>query len=626
MNSYPPTTDHNETFAANDGTAAPQQAEANPAALLKSVFGYSSFRPHQAEIIADVLAGCDCLAVLPTGGGKSLCYQLPALLLQGPVLVVSPLIALMQDQVAGLESAGVAALFLNSSLGAEERRLAERKVLDGQVRLVYAAPESLSGDRVTSLFEELPPALVVVDEAHCVSEWGHDFRPDYRQLSQLRRLWPQASWLALTATATAAVRNDIVQALKLRSPALHLGGFERPNLHIRVQAKDKAKQQVLRIVQKQRGQSGIVYCLSRQRSEDMADMLQAAGIPAAAYHAGLSAEERSRNQKAFVRDQVDVICATVAFGMGIDKPDVRFVIHVDLPKSLENYYQEIGRAGRDGLDAECVLLYGGGDYINIMRMLEDQPDTLRNQALDRLDAMRRYAESQECRRSIILRYFDEPVSEPECGTCDNCLQGPQEQVDCAIPALKFLSCVKRSGEKFGAGHIIDILVGADTEKIRRFGHQRLSTYGIGGEFSKAAWGALARQLISSGHLVREPEHSVLLLGRPAYELFSSRAAYLVPASLFPQAAGRERGTSSQGGYAGSAAARGGKQNSSLGMDGGWGGTASAAADDDVGAAELFQKLRSLRKTLAEDRKVPPYVIFPDRTLKEMAIQKPVSLE
>lgn len=576
-----------------------------PRKVLKSVFGYDSFWPHQEAIINDVLSGRDCLAVLPTGSGKSLCYQIPALLLAGPALVVSPLIALMQDQVDGLTAAGVAAVCLNSSQSAEERFGAERLVATGQARLIYAAPESLFGERLAALLGNINPSLVVVDEAHCVSEWGHDFRPDYRALAALRQRFPAAVWLALTATATQKVRDDIVASLGLRTAAVHLGGFERPNLHIRVEAKQNLKHQVRDFVAARPGQAGIVYCASRRRSEELADVLVAGGVRALAYHAGLSAEERQHNQTAFVRDRVQVICATVAFGLGINKSDVRFVLHADMPKSLENYYQEIGRAGRDGEPADCVLLYGAADYMSNLRLFDELPEVLRNQAIDRLSVMRDFAESLDCRRQAILTYFGESAPGQGCGTCDNCQRGQSEQRDCGQQALKFLSCVKRCGERFGAGHIIDVLLAANTEKVRRFGHDQLSTYGIGRELNRSAWQLLSRRLLATGHLVRDPEHAVLLLGQPALAMFKERGPYPVPADLLENAGGKTGGKASR--FARSPAEKAFEAPNPL-------------------AVELFEKLRAVRRRLADELDLPPYVIFPDRTLKELAAAKPATLE
>jgi ATP-dependent DNA helicase RecQ len=588
-----------------------------PEDILKSVFGYDSWRPLQREIIEAVLAGQDALAVLPTGGGKSLCYQIPALVMQGTTLVVSPLIALMRDQVAALKTAGVDAAFINSSLELEDRRAIEERIKAGDVKLMYAAPESLATERLLSLVDTSPPSLIVVDEAHCVSEWGHDFRPEYRLLGTLRARYPKAVWLATTATATRRVRDDIAHSLGLRNPAVFLGGFDRPNLRIAVEHKQDLKRRLVRFAAARPGQSGIVYCGSRRRTEDLAAALSTAGYRAAAYHAGMASEDRTRVQDAFVRDDILIVVATVAFGMGIDKPDVRWVVHADLPKSVENYYQEIGRAGRDGLPSDCVLFYSAGDVVAAARFFDELLPDQRRAAMDRLAAMRAYAESELCRRSLILTHFGEAHEAKNCGACDNCLAGPRDRLDLSVAALKLLSCVKRTGERFGAGHVVDVLLGEATEKVERFGHQSLSTFGIGTELGRPGWLALARRLESTGHLLREPEHSTLSLGKPAYAMFASREPYLVSAHLMGMTAtGNE-----------SPARSGKKPVRSKGQThsdkNATPDTFSVSSDDgNGGAEELFIKLRALRKRIADEAGVPPYVVFPDRTLREMALIRP----
>lgn len=580
---------------------------ARPETVLKTVFGYDSFRPFQQDIIDALVAGADCMAVLPTGAGKSLCYQIPALMLGGLTLVVSPLIALMRDQVAALAAAGVDALFINSSLSPAERELAEERVRAGSVRLVYAAPESLSGGRLLSLLDSVHPRLVAVDEAHCVSEWGHDFRPEYRELSRLRERYPQAVWLAITATATERVRADIASTLGLKAPRLFLGGFDRPNLNISVEPKAGALRRIVAFSLSRADAPGIVYCGSRKKAESVAEALRAAGLAAGAYHAGMSADERTTVQDGFIRDDIRVVSATTAFGLGIDKPDVRYIIHADLPRSLEQYYQEIGRAGRDGQPSECVLLYSRGDVVALKAMMGQSGEDERPGALDRLDAMRAYAESGRCRRAVILEHFGESAPGAPCGACDNCERGDEGQVDVTVQAQKFLSCVKRAGERFGAGHVIDILLGEHTDKVARFGHERLSTFGIGQEFSRSQWNALARALLDAGHLVREPEHKTLLLGRPAVAVLRSESPFFLPAIVAGDPGPAQRIS---------------KRTRALQR----GNIPGFQAEGDEAGGELFQKLRMLRKELADAKRIPPYVIFPDRTLKEMASIRPASLE
>ncbi|MGD0252624.1 MAG: RecQ family ATP-dependent DNA helicase, partial [Verrucomicrobiota bacterium] len=473
------------------------KAEAPPLLLplLKQYFGFTSFRPLQEEIIRDALAGRDVFALLPTGGGKSLCFQLPALAHDGLTVVVSPLIALMKDQVDALQAAGVPATFLNSSLAAEESRKRLRGLHNGQYRLLYAAPERLMLSGFLSDLQRWNVSLLAVDEAHCISEWGHDFRPEYRQLADLRGLFPKVPMMALTATATGRVRADIVKLLKLREPRCYVASFNRPNLTYRVLAKNKPYDQVLEFVRARPKESGIVYCHSRKSAESVARRLNEDGVKARPYHAGLTPKERSEHQELFLRDDVRVICATIAFGMGINKPNVRFVLHYDLPKNIEGYYQETGRAGRDGLPSECVLLFSAGDVIKQTQFIDEKPDPKEQQiAREQLQKMVHYAECAGCRRRELLAYFgekfggvspesgrdalprvqaDQQVSptEANCGACDNCLS-PRETFDGTVAAQKFLSCVYRIREKtrFGVGlnHVIEVLTGADTEKVRKW--------------------------------------------------------------------------------------------------------------------------------------------------------------
>ena len=478
-------------------------------APLKKVFGFDSFRPLQEEIIRDSLAGKDVFAVLPTGGGKSLCFQLPALVRPGLTVVVSPLIALMKDQVDALQSAGIAATFLNSSLETGESRPRLRGLHNGEFKLLYVAPERLMLSGFIEDLQKWNVNLFAIDEAHCVSEWGHDFRPEYRQLSTLRGKFPGVPLMALTATATERVRADIVTQLHLKDPACYVASFNRPNLTYRVAAKSGSYEQIVSFIQQRKGEGGIIYCQARKTTEDLARKLTSDGIPALPYHAGLEGDERSRNQEKFLRDETRVVCATIAFGMGINKPNVRFVIHYDLPKNIEGYYQETGRAGRDGLPGECLLMFSAGDRVKQMRFIDEKPNPQeREVARAQLEQMIHYAEIGSCRREFLLGYFGEKHGEQNCAGCDNCLS-PRATFDGTLAAQKFLSCVYRIREKSGFGvginHIIEVLTGADTEKVRKFGHHELSTYKIGGEHTRAEWGAIGRELVRLGLLFQNTE-------------------------------------------------------------------------------------------------------------------------
>lgn len=587
----------------------------SPREILKSVFGYEEFRPLQEEIISAVLSGRDVLAVMPTGGGKSLCYEIPALVSGGLSLVVSPLIALMRDQVSFLRELGVEAICLNSSLSPEEWRANAAAARQGRARLLYAAPETIASPRGRELLSEVEVGLVAVDEAHCVSEWGHDFRPEYRLLSSLRGLFPAAPVLALTATATPRVRADISEALGLREPLELVASFDRPNLFLEVRRKDDALGQLERFVKAHNAESGIVYCFSRARAEAVAARLASRGVRALPYHAGLPDEERSRNQDAFIAGEAEVIAATTAFGMGIDKPDVRFVVHVDLPKSLEEYYQEIGRAGRDGLPATCLLFYGYGDVRKIRALLAEKEGEEAEAAEAALKAMVRYAEASSCRRLPLLAHFGEARPEAPCGACDNCAardggasglaalgreaEGLAAEEDLTEEAYKFLSCVKRTGERFGAGHVIDVLRGSRNERVLSLGHDRLSTYGIGSAWDASQWLELSRQLAAKGYLAKDEEYGVLSLTDAAYAAFKSRSP-IFALRPEPKAARRKR-------EAGAEAPRG------LGP---------LSPEEEALAAAL----RSLRKRLAEEARVPPYVIFSDRTLLDLVAKRPASPE
>ena len=560
--------------------------------VLKDTFGYDTFRPLQREVIENILARHDTLAVMPTGGGKSLCYQIPSLLFDGLTVVVSPLIALMKDQVEQLRAAGVPALFLNSSLQPEEYQENMARVRERRVRLLYVAPETLLTPRLFSLLSSVKIDLLTIDEAHCISEWGHDFRPEYRQLVEVRQRFPQAVCLALTATATPRVRADITSSLGFSQSNEFVASFNRENLYIEVQPKHDATQQTTRFLERFKEQSGIIYCFSRRQVDDLAYYLERHGHSVRPYHAGLEDDERRRNQEAFIRDDVQIIVATIAFGMGINKPDVRFVLHYDLPKSIEGYYQEIGRAGRDGLPAQCLLLYSYSDAAKLKYFIDQKEGTERQVAMQHLDAIVRFAEDEiNCRRKPLLNYFGESYETRNCKNCDNCTAAAPLQADITLPAQKFLSCVKRTGERFGAAHVTDVLLGSKGERLLRLGHDRLSTYGIGSELDKKQWMHLARQLVQMGYLIQESEYRTLSLSPKATAALKNRTPILGQLQQAEARAPRKAGKT---------------------------GLAYNHA--------LFALLRAKRKELADQAGVPPYVIFPDRTLVELAAYCPQSPE
>lgn len=577
--------------------------------LLKRYFGFTSFRPLQQEIIGDALAGKDVFAVLPTGGGKSLCFQLPALARHGLTVVVSPLIALMKDQVDALQAAGVPATFLNSSLAAGESRPRLRGLHGGEFRLLYVAPERLMLSGFLEDLKRWKVNLFAIDEAHCISEWGHDFRPEYRQLATLRSQFPDAPMMALTATATERVRHDIIAQLHLRSPARYIASFNRPNLTYRVSAKAGAYGQVLDFIRARPRESGIIYCQARKTAESLAARLTVDGLLAAPYHAGMEHQERIRNQEAFLRDEARVVCATIAFGMGINKPNVRFVVHYDLPKNIESYYQETGRAGRDGLPSECLLLFSPADRIKYGRFIDEKPDPREREiARAQLEQMVHYAECATCRRAFLLDYFGEkfvgpnsgrPAGEAEtegdtlnCGGCDNCL-APRETWDGTVAAQKFLSCVYRIRNKSGFGvgiqHVVEVLCGADTEKIRKWGHQTLSTYGIGAEHSRQEWAAIGRELVRLGYLRQNADkfNAAELTEEGRSALKSRRKITLTRPVAAPGSAGPRAG--------------------------------EISCDE-----ALFDRLRQLRRLLADERNVPSYIVFSDVALRQMARHYPQS--
>jgi ATP-dependent DNA helicase RecQ len=560
--------------------------------LLKQHFGFASFRPLQEDIIRDALAGKDVFALLPTGGGKSLCFQLPALVQPGLTVVISPLIALMKDQVDALRASGIAATFLNSSLTPDESRARLRGLHHGEFRLLYVAPERLVLSGFLADLQKWKPGLIAVDEAHCISEWGHDFRPEYRQLAQLRGLFPDVPMMALTATATERVRGDIIQQLHLRDPGCYAASFNRPNLTYRVLPKSGPYDQTLEFIRGRKSESGIVYCQSRKGAETVAERLNADGVKAAPYHAGMEKEARSRNQELFLRDEVRVVCATIAFGMGINKPNVRFVIHYDLPKNIEGYYQETGRAGRDGLPSDCLLLFSAGDVVKQSQFIDEKPPAEQQIARAQLQQMVHYAESAECRRAALLEYFGETFPHEDCGGCDNCLS-PRATFDGTLAAQKFLSCVyrirERSGFSVGLNHVVEVLTGADTEKVRKWGHQQLSTYGIGKEHDRAEWGAIGRELVRLGYVKQDAaKFNVLELTPEGRAVLKERK----PIQLTKPMESAPTKVSHAG----------------------------AITCDEA----LFERLRALRKRLADERGVPPYIVFSDVALRQMARNYPAN--
>lgn len=566
--------------------------------VLRETFGFEQFRPHQEEIIATVVSGRDSFVLMPTGGGKSLCFQVPALLFPGTTLVVSPLIALMKDQVDALQANGVRAECYNSSLSGDDARRVLAQFHAGELDMLYVAPERMMSASFIARLETIDIALLAIDEAHCVSQWGHDFRPEYAELGRLRELLPRMPIVALTATADAQTRDDVLLQLRLRDPKVFVTGFDRPNIRYTVTDKSSPIPQLLRFMEKWPGESGIVYALSRKRVEQVAKKLQAAGINAAPYHAGLPPGQRQKAHEDFVRDKVTVIVATVAFGMGIDKPDIRFVAHFDIPKNIEGYYQETGRAGRDGLPAEAFLLLGYQDVVTARVLVENTRDaTQKRIELHKLNSMIAYAEALTCRRQVLLGYFGDMLEEG-CGNCDLCLH-PPEHFDGTVEAQKALSCVYRLNQRFGLKYVVDVLRGARTQRLLRLGHDQLSTYGIGKERSEAEWTSIFRQLIHRGYLFQDIEnYSVLRLTE------SSRALLLgnVEVQLAKPKASL---TGTKGGS---------KKKRSR--------KAVVVADLPAAGQELFENLRNLRADLAKAKGVPPYVVFGDKSLKHMAMERP----
>lgn len=559
--------------------------------ILRKTFGYDSFRPNQREIISDLIAGRDAFVLMPTGGGKSLCYQIPAMVRPGVAIVVSPLISLMKDQVDALKGNGVNAEFYNSSLGSKAASVVLAKLHAHEIDLLYIAPERLMSEPFLERLTDIDINLFAIDEAHCVSQWGHDFRPEYQRLSALREHFPNIPLIALTATADAQTRQDIVQVLGLKRARHHVASFDRPNIRYSVMEKHQPLNQLTGFIERYRGESGIVYALSRKRVEQVAEKLKLHGVKAAAYHAGLPATERVRVQDAFLRDETQVVVATVAFGMGIDKPDVRFVVHYDLPKNIEGYYQETGRAGRDGLPSEALLLSGTQDMVAARRLIE-QSDHEQQKRIEihKLNAMISFSEATTCRRRVLLNYFDEHVAEGGCGNCDICLD-PPETFDGKEDAQKALSCVYRLNQGFGMKYVIDVLRGADHQRLRQRRHDQLSTYGIGKERSEEEWTAIFRQLIHRGFLLQDvANYSVLKLTAAAKPLLRGELELELAKPRIRVKTKKSDKRKKQ-------------------MD---------SPYDEA----LFDALRALRKQLADEMGVPPYIVFGDAALIHMARLKP----
>ncbi|CAM4178774.1 DNA helicase RecQ [Pseudoalteromonas ostreae] len=561
----------------------------SPAAILKQVFGYSEFRDGQETVINAALNGQDSLVLLPTGGGKSVCYQVPALALSGLTVVISPLISLMQDQVSQLQALGVKAAYINNSLNRDEQQQIYQQLHKGLIKLLYVAPEKVLQHEFKERLNHLNISLFAIDEAHCVSHWGHDFRPHYCRLSELKQRFAGIPMMALTATADKATRFDIVQQLGLNAPYIHTGSFDRPNIRYTIEEKFKPLAQLLRYLKEQQNQSGIIYCTSRKRVDEIAEKIADAGMNAAAYHAGMSNEQRQFVQTGFARDDIQIVVATVAFGMGINKPNVRFVLHYDIPKSIESYYQETGRAGRDGLAAEAIMYFDPADIGRVRRFFEDIEDEHRRRVEEqRFNAMASFAEAQTCRRQILLNYFSEYQREP-CGNCDICLN-PPKSFDGTLVAQQALSCVYRAEQRFGLGYIVELLRGANTSRIRDNNHHQLSTYGIGKDHSSEFWLSILRQLIHQGLLSQDiTQGSTLRLTEGARAILKGQYA-LQMAEPRLQAKHVYQDKLAQFNY----------------------------------DKKLFAKLRALRKELADADDVPPYVVFNDKTLAEMAQLMPTN--
>lgn len=578
-----------------------------PENILNNVFGYKNFRPLQRNVIQNVLDGRDTIAVMPTGGGKSLCYQIPALILDGLTVVISPLISLMQDQVSQLKSLGIPAVFLNSTLDANEYFEICKEIRRGKIKLLYLSPESLNTNRIQNLLhsENVFLSCLTVDESHCISSWGHDFRPDYFEISNIREQFPKAVCLALTATATEQVRNDIAKCLRMENPQILVSSFNRPNIYLQVEQKNNAFEQILNFIQNHKNQSGIIYCFSRKNVDGLTEKLCAKGIRALNYHAGLSDVTRAENQENFLSNKVDVMVATLAFGMGINKPDVRYVIHFDLPKSLEQYYQEIGRAGRDGKESTALLLFSRADIRKIQFLLSNDLNNEKEEKL--LQGMVQYAQSKTCRRNVLLSYFGENFieskSQVEC-CCDICTHGPIVKRNATVLAQKFISCILRTGERYGATYIIDILLGTRNQKILERGHNHLSTFGIGKELSKENWYELCNTLEAEAYIFREGDYQILYVTQIGLDAIKSRQEIYLPVEFSenPKFAKKSSGKSSV------------SKNHVI-----------IKHNLDSSDKKLFENFRIWRKQTAFESNLPPFAILNDKSVYNIIEQKPKNL-
>lgn len=574
--------------------------------ILKDIFGYDSFRPLQLEIIKNLLAGKDTLAIMPTGGGKSLCYQIPALIFKGITIVVSPLISLMQDQVSSLKENGVPAEFLNSSLEFSEYLETVKKLKDGEIKIVYVSPEGLASDKMMGIFHEcsMPINCITIDEAHCVSEWGHDFRPDYLSISNVRKHFPNAVCLALTATATASVQQDIIKNLQLYRPTVFTASFNRKNIFLEVKPKKNALSQVIECIEKHKDESGIIYCFSRKSVDELTMKLHNEGYSVLNYHAGLSDIQRTKNQNLFIKDKVRIIVATVAFGMGINKPNVRFVIHYDMAKSLEEYYQEIGRAGRDGLESHALLLYSPGDIHKIRFFFNEAADPEKSERL--LQGMINYAKARTCRRRALLSYFGEnfsgaDISADEC--CDICAAGPVNLTDVTIPSQKLMSCIFRLKQHYGAAYVIDVLLGSKQKRIMENHHNELSTWGIGKELEKSDWFELTDLLIETGYILKVGEYNVLAVSKMGALALTNRTQIKLPVQLnFKNIINAPKQKPSFVLH---------KKNEFL----------KNLSEKDT---ELYNAIKQWRNSTAEKENIAPYMIFGDKTIEELVEKKPAS--